>query len=115
MSGIPRRRASRLAAPVGDQSAQVKDVARGTSGKRLRPRDNGLGRLGPAVVEEDAPELERETCTERLGCAPRGMRLRTREPQARLVAFAAEERAASRGEEQRHAFRRGGDPRKRGT
>src|SRR5204863_497036 len=78
-SPVERDRVLPFAAPVCDQRSQVKDVAGRALRKGFRPRDDRLGSLRPAVVEKDAAELECEACTERLGRASRGVRLRARE------------------------------------
>jgi len=93
----------------------MKDVARRDARERLGPRDDGLGRLGSAVVEEDAAELEREARAKRLVGRARCVRLRSGEPEACLVALAAKDRAAAGGEEERDALRRRGHARNRRT
>src|SRR2546429_2793332 len=78
-AAIERDRGRPLATSVGDERAQVKDVTRRGSRERLRPRDDGLGRLGTAVVEEDAAQFECEARAKWFGGPPRRERPRTRE------------------------------------
>ncbi len=95
---VERDRVPALATPVGDERLEMKDVTGWAARKRFRPRDDGFGGLRPAVVEQYAAELECEARTKRFGRPPRRVRLCTGEPEARIVSFALQERAASRSE-----------------
>ncbi|TMF76750.1 MAG: hypothetical protein E6I18_09830 [Chloroflexi bacterium] len=102
-----------LTTPVRDERAKMEHVTRRSPRKRLRPCDDRLGSLGPAIVEQNATKLERKPRAKSFRRATRGLGLGPGEPESRVLTFAAEQGAPSSGEQQRHAFGRVGDTRQR--